>query len=62
MRGFHQEMDTVRRAVLAFKDTSTRSDFAALFARNLEKVGKISVDRIKRGEGTETLYPCFPAY
>jgi len=65
MRDFRQEMDTIGKAVLTFlgkyKDIATRPDFSIPFAKDLEDVGKVLVDRIKREE--ETLYPLyFPVY
>jgi len=65
MHEFRQEMNAIGKAVLSFlnkyKDIGSRPDFALPFSRDLEDVGKILVDRIKREE--ETLYPLyFPVY
>ncbi|MCL2524773.1 MAG: hemerythrin domain-containing protein [Betaproteobacteria bacterium] len=65
VHSFRQEMDTIGKAVLAFlsqyKDIGTRPDYALPFGRDLEEVGKILVDRIRREE--ETLYPLYlPIY
>jgi len=65
MHDFRQEMDTIGKNVLSFlskyKEIGSRPDFAIPFATDLETVGKILVDRIKREE--ETLYPLyFPIY
>ncbi len=65
MHGFRQEMDTIGKAVLAFltkyKDIDTQPNLAVSFGKDLENVGGILSERIKREE--ETLYPLYlPSY
>ena len=61
VHSFRQEMDTIGRAVLGFLnkygDIGTRPDMAIPFGNDLEAVGKVLVDRIRREE--ETLYPLY---
>lgn len=62
---FRHEMDGIGKAVVAFlakyKDLSVDGNLVASFGRDLEAVGKVLVDRIRREE--ETLYPLYvPAY
>lgn len=65
MRGFRHEMDAIGKAVLAFlskyKDIGTQANLAASFGGDLQQVGDVLVNRIRREE--ETLYPLYlPAY
>jgi regulator of sigma D len=58
---FRQEMNGIGQAMLEFlnkyKEIATRPDFAVPFGKDLESVGKVLVDRIKREE--DTLYPLY---
>lgn len=62
---FRHEMDGIGKAVVGFlakyKDLSVDANLVASFGRDLEAVGKVLVDRIRREEAT--LYPLYlPAY
>jgi regulator of sigma D len=58
---FRQEMDEIGKAVLAFlmkyREIATRPDYAIPFSKDLEQIGKVLVDRIRREE--DTLYPLY---
>jgi len=65
MHGFRHEMDGIGKAVLAFlskyKDIGTQANLAVSFGSDLQQVGDVLVNRIRREE--ETLYPLYmPAY
>lgn len=65
VHNFRQEMDDIGKAVLAFlvkyKEIATRPDFSVPFGKDLEQIGKVLADRVKREE--DTLYPLyFPVY
>jgi len=61
MRHFRHEMDSIGKAVLAFLDKyqslDKQPDLAAAFGKDLENVGAILGERIRREE--ETLYPLY---
>jgi len=61
VHNFRQKMDVIGKAALAFLDKyqeiGTRPDFFIPFKKDLENIGKVLVDRIRREE--ETLYPLY---
>jgi hypothetical protein len=61
VHAFRHEMDGIGKAVVAFltkyRDLGTQPELAASFVADLDAVGEVLVERIRREEGT--LYPLY---